>query len=85
VRLLEVIRHPLHESTFAGRGVLAEALCGVVLVDGDGKPRCTLDRSRFLLTVSAAYGYARYARREATRLGDEPRMISPPSRYNKVG
>ncbi len=48
---------------------------GVVLVDNDGKPRCTLDRNRFLLAVSGAYGHALYARREAARLGDEPRVL----------
>jgi hypothetical protein len=48
---------------------------GVVLVDSDGKPRCTLDRNRFLLAVSGAYGHALYARREAARLGDEPRVL----------
>jgi hypothetical protein len=52
---------------------------GVVLIDGDGKPRCTLDRNRFLLAVSGAYGYALYARREAARLGDEPRVIDASS------
>ena len=51
------------------------AISGVVLVDADGRPRCTLDRNRFLLAVSGAYGHALYARREAARLGDEPRVL----------
>lgn len=50
-------------------------ISGVVLVDADGKPRCTLDRNRFLLAVSGAYGHALYAGREAARLGDEPRVL----------
>jgi hypothetical protein len=50
-------------------------ISGVVLLDADGKPRCTLDRNRFLLAVSGAYGYALYAQREAARLGDEPRVL----------
>lgn len=50
-------------------------ISGVVLLDADGKPRCTLDRNRFLLAVSGAYGYALYAQREAARLGDEPRTL----------
>jgi EAL domain-containing protein (putative c-di-GMP-specific phosphodiesterase class I) len=52
---------------------------GVVLIDSDGKPRCTLDRNRFLLAVSGAYGHALYARREAARLGDEPRVLDASS------
>ena len=52
---------------------------GVVLIDSEGKPRCTLDRNRFLLAVSGAYGHALYARREAARLGDEPRVLDADS------
>jgi EAL domain-containing protein (putative c-di-GMP-specific phosphodiesterase class I) len=54
-------------------------ISGVVLVDADGKPCCTLDRNRFLLAVSGAYGHALYARREAARLGDEPRVLDSSS------
>lgn len=50
-------------------------LSGVVLLDGDGRPSYTLDRNRFLLAVSGAYGHPLYARREAARLGDEPRVL----------
>ncbi|MBV8539882.1 MAG: EAL domain-containing protein [Pseudonocardiales bacterium] len=58
-------------AVFSGRPTIS----GVVLVDADGRPRCTLDRNRFLLAVSGAYGYALYAQREAARLGDEPRVL----------
>jgi EAL domain-containing protein (putative c-di-GMP-specific phosphodiesterase class I)/CBS domain-containing protein len=51
------------------------AVSGVVLVDRAGRPRYTLDRNRFLLTISGAYGHALYAQREAARLGDEPRIM----------
>ena len=59
------------------RTVLSDhpATSGVVLVDADGKPCYTLDRNRFLLTVSGAYGHALYAKREAARLGEEPRIL----------
>ena len=48
-------------------------------MDEDGRPRCTLDRNRFLLAVSGAYGHALYAKREAARLGDEPRILTASS------
>jgi len=55
-------------------------ISGVVLLDADGKPRCTLDRNRFLLAVSGAYGYALYARREAAR----PERAVAPARIAHV-
>lgn len=63
------------------RTVLSDhpAISGVVLVDTDGKPRCTLDRNRFLFAISGAYGHALYAKREAARLGDEPRVVESSS------
>lgn len=59
------------------RAILSDrpTLSGVVLLDGDGRPSYTLDRNRFLLAVSGAYGHPLYARREAARLGDEPRVL----------
>lgn len=51
------------------------AINGVVLLDDDGRPRYTLDRNRFLLEVSGAFGHALFAKREAARLGDEPRVL----------
>ncbi|HEY2763581.1 MAG TPA: EAL domain-containing protein [Pseudonocardiaceae bacterium] len=55
------------------------AVTGVVLVDGDGRPCYTLDRNRFLLAVSGAYGHALHARREAAQLGDSPRILGSDS------
>jgi EAL domain-containing protein (putative c-di-GMP-specific phosphodiesterase class I)/GGDEF domain-containing protein len=59
------------------RTVLSDrpAVSAVVLLDDDGRPCCTLDRNRFLLAVSGAYGHALHARREAARLGDPPRVL----------
>jgi GGDEF domain-containing protein len=68
---------PLSATGEAVRSVLSNrpTISGVVLVDADGKPRCTLDRNRFLLAVSGAYGHALYAGRDAARLGDPPRVL----------
>lgn len=52
---------------------------GVVLLDHDGRPRYTLDRNRFLLEVSGAFGHALFAQREAAQLGDEPRVLESSS------
>ncbi|MGH3931445.1 MAG: EAL domain-containing protein, partial [Pseudonocardiaceae bacterium] len=52
-----------------------QGVTGVVLVDDDDKPCYTLDRNRFLLAVSGTYGHALYARRNAARLGDSPRIL----------
>lgn len=59
------------------RNVLRDrpAVTGVVLLDDDDKPCYTLDRNRFLLAVSGTYGHALNARREAARLGDQPRVL----------
>jgi EAL domain-containing protein (putative c-di-GMP-specific phosphodiesterase class I)/GGDEF domain-containing protein len=48
---------------------------GVVLLNEEGKPSCTLDRNRFLLALSGTYGHALHARREAALLGDPPRVL----------
>ncbi|MGH4018335.1 MAG: GGDEF domain-containing protein [Pseudonocardiaceae bacterium] len=60
------------------RDVLARhtSVTGVILVDGDGRPRYSLDRNRFLLAVSGAYGHALHARRDAARLADPPRVLA---------
>ncbi|MCQ4083544.1 GGDEF domain-containing protein [Streptomyces sp. RB6PN25] len=49
---------------------------GVVLVDDDGIPVRTIDRDRFLLSLSGRYGHALHADRPALRLGDLPRTIA---------
>jgi EAL domain-containing protein (putative c-di-GMP-specific phosphodiesterase class I)/GGDEF domain-containing protein len=68
---------PISATGEAVRAVLSDrpAISGVVLVDDDGRPRYTLDRNRFLLAVSGAYGHALYGRREAAQLGDNPRVL----------
>jgi diguanylate cyclase (GGDEF)-like protein len=48
---------------------------GVVLVDEHGRPKASLDRSRFLLAVTGPYGHALNARRAARRHADPPRLI----------
>lgn len=63
------------------RTVLSDrpAISGVVLLDDDGKPCYTLDRNRFLLAVSGAYGHALHAKRKAARLADPPRVLESSS------
>ncbi|MET8680224.1 GGDEF domain-containing protein [Streptomyces sp. NPDC004647] len=48
---------------------------GVVLVDSAGAPVRTVDRDRFLLSLSGRYGHALYADRPAVRLADLPRTV----------
>lgn len=47
----------------------------IVLVDARQRPRYTVDRARFLLAFSGAYGHALHARKPAARLADEPRLV----------
>ncbi|WP_149258188.1 EAL domain-containing protein [Actinomadura sp. K4S16] len=47
----------------------------VVLVDERQRPSFTVDRTRFLLQLSGAYGHALHARRPAARLADPPRPV----------
>jgi EAL domain-containing protein (putative c-di-GMP-specific phosphodiesterase class I) len=47
----------------------------VVLVDQHQRPRHTVDRTRFLLKLSGAYGHALYAHKPAARLADKPRLV----------
>ncbi|WP_263248489.1 GGDEF domain-containing protein [Saccharopolyspora rosea] len=60
------------------RGVLADhpEVSGVVLVDEQNRPRWTIDRNRFLLAVTGPYGHALHAKRPASRLADEPRLVN---------
>lgn len=69
---------PLSATGEQVRAVLRDrpAISGVVLVNDDGCPQCTLDRNRFLLAISGAYGHALYSQRDAARLGDEPRVLA---------
>lgn len=50
-------------------------LSSAVLVDEGGRPTHTVDRNRFLLAVSGAYGHALHARRDAARLADPARTL----------
>jgi EAL domain-containing protein (putative c-di-GMP-specific phosphodiesterase class I)/CBS domain-containing protein len=47
----------------------------VVLVDESQRPRFTIDRTRFLLAISGAYGHALHAHKPASRLADAPRVV----------
>ncbi|WP_199740299.1 GGDEF domain-containing protein [Saccharopolyspora rhizosphaerae] len=60
------------------REVLADhtEISGVVLVDEHNRPQCTIDRNRFLLAVTGPYGHALHAKRPASRLADEPRVVN---------
>jgi EAL domain-containing protein (putative c-di-GMP-specific phosphodiesterase class I) len=47
----------------------------VVLVDEQQRPRHMVDRTRFLLAISGAYGHALHAHKPASRLADPPRLV----------
>ncbi|WP_119730678.1 MULTISPECIES: EAL domain-containing protein [Thermomonospora] len=47
----------------------------IVLVDEYQRPRHTVDRTRFLLKLSGAYGHALHAHKPAARLADPPRLV----------
>ncbi|MBO1331482.1 GGDEF domain-containing protein [Streptomyces sp. VRA16 Mangrove soil] len=53
----------------------APEVSGVLLVDAAGVPVRSVQRDRFLLSLSARYGHALYADRPAARLGDRPRTV----------
>lgn len=55
--------------------VEAPEITGVALLDQDGRPRWSVDRSRFLLAVTGPYGHALHAGRPAARHADPPRVI----------
>ncbi|WP_246342693.1 EAL domain-containing protein [Actinomadura verrucosospora] len=50
-------------------------LTSIVLVDERQRPRAAVDRTRFLLRLSGAYGHALHAHRPAARLADQPRTV----------
>jgi len=58
-------------TTFADR----PEVNGIVLLDDQGRPRWSVDRSRFLLRVTGPYGHALHAKRAAMRHADQPRLI----------
>jgi len=47
----------------------------VVLVDEYQRPKHSVDRTRFLLAISGAYGHALHAHKAAARLADPPRLV----------
>jgi EAL domain-containing protein (putative c-di-GMP-specific phosphodiesterase class I) len=47
----------------------------VVLVDDYQRPKFSVDRTRFLLAISGAYGHALHAHKPAARLADAPRLV----------
>ncbi|TNC23003.1 GGDEF domain-containing protein [Amycolatopsis alkalitolerans] len=54
----------------------ADEPTGVIGIDELGRPQWSVDRSRFLVTVTGPYGHALHARRPAARLADTPHVIS---------
>ncbi|MGH3432030.1 MAG: EAL domain-containing protein, partial [Thermocrispum sp.] len=48
----------------------------MVGIDAAGRPRWTVDRSRFLLEISGRYGHALHATKPAERFADLPHTIS---------
>jgi len=53
----------------------APSITGLVLVDGQGKPMYSVERSRFLIAVTGPYGHALNAKKAASRHADAPRVI----------
>jgi EAL domain-containing protein (putative c-di-GMP-specific phosphodiesterase class I) len=47
----------------------------IVLIDEQQRPRYSIDRTRFLLAISGAYGHALHALKPAARLADPPRLV----------
>ncbi|WP_214410830.1 EAL domain-containing protein [Sphaerisporangium fuscum] len=51
------------------------SITSVVLVDEYQRPRASLERSRFLLSIAGPYGHALHAKKPAHRLADPPRVV----------
>lgn len=68
---------PADATCEAAREALAECddTTAMVGIDADGRPRWTIDRSRFLLALSGPYGYALHAQQPAQRFADVPNVI----------
>lgn len=60
------------------REILADnpQVSGIVLLDEHGHPQWTIERNRFLLAVTGPYGHALHAKKPASRLADEPRLVT---------
>lgn len=51
------------------------SITSVVLVDEYQRPRGSVERSRFLLSIAGPYGHALHAKKPASRLADPPRIV----------
>jgi EAL domain-containing protein (putative c-di-GMP-specific phosphodiesterase class I) len=51
------------------------SITSVILVDEYQRPRGSLDRSRFLLSIATRFGHALHGRKPAARLADTPRTV----------
>ncbi|MCG5214991.1 EAL domain-containing protein [Streptosporangium sp. KLBMP 9127] len=51
------------------------SITSVILVDEYQRPRGSLDRSRFMLSIAGRYGYALHGSKPAARLADPPRTV----------
>jgi diguanylate cyclase (GGDEF)-like protein len=58
----------------------AEAPSGIVGVDELNRPQWSIDRTRFLVSVTGPYGHALHAKRPAERLADSPHTIHADAR-----
>jgi len=69
----------LSDSVTAGQVLDAlteeQGTTSIVLVDSQQRPRHTVNRARFLLAISGAYGHALYAHKPAANLADPPRLV----------
>ena len=52
-----------------------DAPTGIVGLDEDGRPRWSIDRTRFLLDMTGPFGHALHANKPAARLADPPHTI----------
>ncbi|MDH2430214.1 EAL domain-containing protein [Sphaerisporangium sp. TRM90804] len=80
-RVLEFLLPAVTLGTDATAQDVVDALGGepsitsVILVDEYQRPVGSVDRGRFLLSISGPYGHALHARRPARRLADPPRIV----------
>ncbi|RCG29682.1 EAL domain-containing protein [Sphaerisporangium album] len=51
------------------------SITSVILVDEYQRPRGSVERSRFLLSIAGPYGHALHAKKPAHRLADAPRVV----------
>ncbi|TVT09558.1 EAL domain-containing protein [Amycolatopsis bartoniae] len=54
----------------------ADGPSGIVGVDEHNRPQWSVDRTRFLVSVTGPYGHALHAKRPAARLADAPHVIA---------